>query len=101
MPIQILQESIELYLINVINLIDGALNQKESEFKTRSNGGRGRLATAIFAEENIPPDTIFSFPESPRSIMCSGEKLRNLIADHNLTGLEFKVCGVGNVNEVG
>jgi len=96
LPVNIIESSETWYLINVINSIKSALNRDKSEFRTRRNGSKGALMRAVFSGQDIPADTIFTFPESPWNLLSRGNILKGLIEKNHLTGFEFIRCKIDN-----
>jgi hypothetical protein len=94
LPVNVVGENEQWYLINITKVIHSAINQEQSKFRTLSNGQKGMLVKAVFNSKEIPRDIVFTFPENTRRFMSSGAMLANAVRDHNITGLEFHECQV-------
>lgn len=80
------------FLVNVINPVTQALDIEKSEFRKRRDGSDGGLRKAVFDHQQVTPNSLFTFPQSPWSFMVSDEGLKNLVDENGLTGFEFHEC---------
>ncbi len=87
LPIEVLGDDDQWYMINIINVVEKALSLENSQFKIRPNGRFGRLTLPVFSDRNIPEESIFIYPQRMRDFMVKGEKLRKLIDGNDLTGV--------------
>jgi len=80
------------YIINVINVINNALDENKSKFKTLRSGERGPAKKVVFDDSNIPDNNVFVYPHTYSNLMLKGDLLKKSIEDSVITGVEFKKC---------
>ncbi|WP_444997225.1 imm11 family protein [Aliikangiella sp. IMCC44359] len=90
LPINVKGDNERYYLLNVLNVVDDALDLKHCEFRIRSNGEMGSIKTAVFDENKIPDNRIFITPYKSTSAMFKGKLLMDTCNKYGLTGLDFR-----------
>ncbi|MBI3898828.1 MAG: hypothetical protein HY308_11090 [Gammaproteobacteria bacterium] len=89
LPIEIKDEqSDRWYLINVIHRLDNVVDYEKSHYMDLVDGSR-ILQRPVFIERNIPNDRVFVYPNTYNRPIAKGEFLKELVAAHKLTGLNF------------
>jgi len=84
------------YIINIINVINNALDENKSEFKTLRSGERGPVKKAVFDDSKIPEGNIFVYPYTYSNLMLKGDSLKKSIESSAVSGAEFKRCITNN-----
>ncbi|WP_444994746.1 imm11 family protein [Aliikangiella sp. IMCC44359] len=90
LPVNIDGETDRYYLLNITNVIEGALVPEQSEYRIRKNGEVGLLKTAVYDESKFPENRIFTTPESSNSAFVIGNWFIDVCKEHGLKGLEFQ-----------
>ncbi|MBI3898059.1 MAG: hypothetical protein HY308_07155 [Gammaproteobacteria bacterium] len=92
LPIRVVgEESESWYLLNIIHRVDNAVDLEKSHYMELSTGKR-LLRRPVFIERNIPDNRVFVYPKTYIEPMVKGEFLKELVAAHNLRGLNFQTC---------
>lgn len=81
-------EGIELYVVNVINVID-ALNHDESVIKCLPDGRIMKMSPCVIDESKVFGSLFFKIPENSCKAFFGTEKLKELVESKGFAGLRF------------
>lgn len=84
--------AVSWYLVNVLNIIEKALDERLSVFKKLRNGNLGPVKKAVFDVDCIPMNSIFVYPSTYMNFMFRGDELRESLQSLGLTGLDVQAC---------
>lgn len=87
LPIQI--DDLEMYVLNVINVID-CLDKSESVIEYFSDGGVAGIKQYAFDMGSLADVKLFKIPQFSRTEIYATDAFRNLVLNASLTGLTFK-----------
>jgi len=93
LPVEVVGDTHSYYLLNIINIVKDALNLEQCQFHTLRSGAFGEITKTVFAENNIPENRAFVYPQSIKLPLFKGELLKNIYEEHQLTGLDFIPVG--------
>lgn len=83
-------ENDNLYVVNIINIID-CLDYDKSEINRFPSSGRVmRVIKYVFKIEKLKNATIFKLPEFPKGISYVTEEFKNVVEENNIKGFKFK-----------
>jgi hypothetical protein len=82
-------EAAQFYAINVIEVVD-CLDHSQSEVVWFKDGSLAGIKRHIFKPRCLERKHIFKIPERKRSFVFVSDAFKQLIEDHQLTGLVFE-----------
>ncbi|MBI3900501.1 MAG: hypothetical protein HY308_19770 [Gammaproteobacteria bacterium] len=92
LPVEVVGEETDAwYLLNVVNRIDNSVSVEKSHY-IELPGGKRVLQRPVFNEQSIPENRVFVYPNAYISAIVRGERLKELVVTHKLTGLKFTPC---------
>ena len=87
LPIQV--DNLEMYVINVVNVVD-CLDEDKSHVEYFSDGGVSGIKQYVFKTDLLADVMLFKIPQSSRTEIYASDNFRELVLGANLTGLVFQ-----------